>query len=154
MWCFWLFRVNKTIPRPLVLNNTNLNTWKSIQYALQQIYKCLGNVPAQNYIWNKSRRGSHIPGTGISSLIMQIRPGPSMPNSCDASAGWIQFSSRATEPLDGCSTCGSGRPLLMQQHVQKTISEDFCFLTLHLHAQPIHARMSSSNPFICIYSSS
>ena len=122
VWCFWLFKVNKTTPYLAHLSWTIPES----QYNMQSnSIEVLGNVPAQNYIWNKSRRVSHIPGTGISSLIMQIRPWPSMPQ--------LMWCQRRLDPVAEhpnhwiSSTCGSGRPLLMQQHVQKTIPERLLF---------------------------
>jgi len=121
------------------------NTWKSIQYAVQQIYievfgECTGSnlymkqiQESITHTWNWDLVPHHAKsGRG--------RPCPA--NSCDASSAGSSSREQPNHwmpdalPTRGCSTCGSGRPLSMPNNTcKKIIPEDFCLLTLHLHAR-------------------
>lgn len=130
MLCFLTFKVNRRLPRPLEQYRNPMYLPESHQYNnMRSNIQMVGRMYQLEFsIRNKSRGVSYIPGSEISSLIMQIRRGrPTR----DASAR----SDGATKPQDRrvlCVWCGSGRPLLMQRHVQKTIREGFCFITLPL----------------------
>lgn len=131
-----------------------LHTWKSIQYMhsnnIQMHRECTDYRLIQNYIWNKSRRVSHIPGTEISSLIIQIRRGRPCPTHV-MPARWIEQSNRTT---GRSSTCGSARPLLMQHHVQKTIREDRTLLFSNSNAPLACTTDSCPHVFLKLYRSS